>query len=75
MNDPWYNNIVNEDFDGDYKNVMNHVEKQINYHVSKGVSTSRGAVMMGVPMMEMTRTSIMIVNDDDDDNTDDDRRQ
>ena len=28
MNDPWYNNIVNEDFDGDYENIMNCVEEQ-----------------------------------------------
>uniref|UniRef100_A0A6N2KD65 DUF8040 domain-containing protein n=1 Tax=Salix viminalis TaxID=40686 RepID=A0A6N2KD65_SALVM len=42
MNDPWYNNIVNEDFDGDYENVINCVEEQTNYHASGGASTSMG---------------------------------
>ncbi|KAG5233162.1 protein ALP [Salix suchowensis] len=42
MNDPWYNNIVNEDFDADYENVMNCVEEQINYQASEGASTSMG---------------------------------
>ena len=42
MNDPWYNNILNEGFDANYENIMNCVEEQINYQPSEGASTSMG---------------------------------
>ena len=61
MNDLWYNNIVNKDFDVDYENVMNHIEKQINYHATKDASMSIGGGNDGVPIMETTITTMMIV--------------
>ncbi|XP_011015239.1 PREDICTED: uncharacterized protein LOC105118883, partial [Populus euphratica] len=40
MDDPQFNDIFNEDFDGNYDNVMNHIVEQINYPSCEGSGAS-----------------------------------
>ena len=61
MNDPWYNNIVNKDFDADYENVMNRVEEKLITTLLKVLVLRWVAVTMGVPMMEMTTITTMMM--------------
>ena len=68
MDDPRFNDIFNEDFDGNYDNVMNRIVDQINYPSYEG----NGASVDGAGDDSNGNDSNDSNDDDDDDNVDDD---
>ncbi|XP_052301365.1 protein ALP1-like [Populus trichocarpa] len=68
MDDPRFNDIFNEDFDGNFDNVMNRIVDQINYPSCEG----SGASVDGAGDDSNGNDSDDSNDDDDDDDVDDD---
>jgi hypothetical protein len=66
MDDPWFNDIFNRDFDGNYDNVMNRIVDHINYPSCEG----SGASIIGAGD-DGDGNDADNSNDDDDDGDDD----
>jgi hypothetical protein len=68
MDDPWFNDIINKDFDGNYDNVMNRIVDHINYPSCEG----SGASVDGAGDDSNGNDSDDSNDDDDDDDDGDD---
>ena len=64
MDDPRFNDIFNEDFDGNYDDVMNRIVDQINYPSCEGSGASFSVlemIVMETTPMIVTMTVMMTV--------------